>query len=104
MTEKCEILYYDLEPDILLEEIDKAMFSLSNGKSAGPDGIPIELIKAAGEEGVRVMTKLCNKIWKTGLWPEEWKKSVFIPIPKKGDVLECSNNRTIVYSAYLPCE
>lgn len=95
MTDSCKINDYDLEPDILQDEVRKAMSSLANGKAAGVDGIPIELLKAAGDEGVRVMTILCNKIWDTGQWPNEWKKSVFVPLPKKGDARECSNNRTI---------
>ena len=95
ITESCKIEDFVPEPSILQDEVRKAMLSLGNGKAAGCDVIPIELLKAAGDEGVRIMTILCNKIWDTGQWPNEWKKSVFVPIPKKGDARECSNNRTI---------
>jgi len=95
ITESCKIEDFEPEPSILQDEVRKAVLSLGNGKAAACDGIPIELLKAAGDEGVRIMTILCNKIWDTGQWPNEWKKSVFVPIPKKGDARECSNNRTI---------
>ena len=51
-------------------------------------------MKATGEEGIRILTDLCNRIWNTGQWPRDWKKSIYVPIPKKGDARECSNNRT----------
>ena len=68
---------------------------ISNRKSAECDGIPIELLKAGGEEAVKVMTGLCNFIWKRKEWPTDWKKSVYVPIYKKGDKQECGNYRTI---------
>ena len=86
---------YEKEPDILASEERKALQEIKNSKSPSCDNIPIELIKAAGEEGIKIMTILCNKIWNTGKWPTDWKKSIYIPIPKKGDARECSNNRTI---------
>ena len=64
-------------------------------KSAGCDGITIELLKAGGEEAVKVMTGLCNCIWKRKEWPTDWKKSVYVPIYKIGDKKECGNYRTI---------
>ena len=73
----------------------EALRHISNRKSAGCDGIPIELLKAGGEEAVKVMTGLCNCIWKRKEWPTDWKKSVYLPIYKKGDKKECGNYRTI---------
>ena len=82
----------DLEP---LRKIETAIKSQRDGKSPGCDGIPAEMIKAAGEEGVRVYLSLCRKIWNSGQWPRDWKRAVFMPLPKKGDLQECSNYRTI---------
>ena len=95
INDTTDIGEFEKEPNILRDEVRKAIKLLSNGKAAGCDGIPIELLKAAEEEGMELVTNLCNKIWHTGKWPDDWKKSVFIPIPKKGDSRECSNNRTI---------
>lgn len=86
---------YEQEPEILESEVRQALSELSNRKSPGIDRIPIELFKVAGDEAIQVLTKLCQQIWKTGVWPTEWKKSVYVPIPKKGDAKVCSNNRTI---------
>ena len=71
------------------------MKEIRNGKSPGFDDIPAELWKAAGEDGIKVMWKLCNKIWRKVEWPTDWERAVFIPIPKKGNIKECSNHRTI---------
>ena len=79
------------EPDVMKE----ALRHITNRKSAGCDGIPIELLKAGGEEAVKVMTGLCNCIWKRKEWPKDWKKSVYVPIYKRGDNKECGNYRTI---------
>ena len=68
---------------------------MNNRKSPGCDGIPIEFLKAGGDEAIRVMTNLCNSIWKMKTWPNDWKKSIYIPIYKKGDQKECGNYRTI---------
>ena len=59
------------------------------------DGIPIEFLKAGGDEAIRVMKNLCNSIWKMKTWPNDWKKSIYVPIYKKGDKKECGNYRTI---------
>ena len=75
--------------------MNKALRHISNRKSAGCDGIPIELLKAGGEEAVKVMTGLCNCIWKRKEWPTDWKKSVYVPIYKKGDKQECGNTTLI---------
>lgn len=89
------------EPDILLSEVTNAIHHLKNNKSPGPDDIPAELIKYADESGATVIQHLCNRIWKTKTWPTDWKNSTFITIPKKGDVSECKNNRTIALISHL---
>jgi hypothetical protein len=71
------------------------MDKIKNGKSPGIDDIPIELLKAAGEEGVTIMWRLCRMIWHTRQWPRDWSRAVFVPLPKKGNLKECSNHRTI---------
>ena len=86
---------YEDEPEVMEIEVKEALRHISNRKSAGCDGIPIELLKAGGEEAVKVMTGLCNCIWKRKEWPTDWKKSVYVPIYKKGDKKECGNYRTI---------
>ena len=95
LTDHCGLDFMDSEPDILKSEVEWALNSLAANKSPGCDEIPIELVQECEEEGVDIMLKLCNKIWKSGKWPTDWKRSVFVPIPKKGDARECSNNRTI---------
>ncbi|XP_063616006.1 uncharacterized protein LOC134789282, partial [Penaeus indicus] len=82
------------ELEITVSEIQQALWKVSMNKSPGVDDIPVELIKAAGEAGVSMMT-LCNKIWKSRIWPTEWKASLFIPHFKKGDNKDCKNYGTI---------
>ena len=89
------------EPDILLSEVTNAIQHLKNNKSPGPDEIPAELIKYADESGAKVIQHLCNRIWKTKRWPADWKNSTFLTLPKKGDVSECKNNRTIALISHL---
>ena len=76
-------------------EIKRAINSLKDRKSPGCDNIHAEMIKASGDEGVEVYHKLCAKIWKSEQWPSDWKRAIFITLPKKGDLLMCSNYRTI---------
>lgn len=83
------------EPDILLGEVEIAIKRLSNNKAVGADGIVAEMVKAAGEDGARVMHHICNKVWSTGIWPRDWIKSIYVPLYKKGDRENCSNYRTI---------
>ena len=64
-------------------------------KSSGDDRIPIELFEIIQDDAVKVLHSICQHIWKTQQWPQEWKRSVFIPIPKKGNAKECSNYHTI---------
>ena len=86
---------YESEPDILESEVRWAIKTLANGKTPGQDEIPIELIKELKEDSIKVLTTLCRQIWKTRQWPSDWKKSIFIPIPKNGNAKDCSNYRTI---------
>ena len=87
------ILY--LEPDILECEVKWALESITTNKASGGDGIPVELFQILKDDAVKVLHSICQQIWKTQQWPQDWKRSVFIPIPKKGNAKECSNYRTI---------
>ena len=84
-----------LEPDILECEVKWASESITMNKASGGDGIPVELFQILKDDAVKVLHSICHQIWKTQRWRQDWKKSVFIPIPKKGDAKECSNYRTI---------
>ena len=79
-----------LEPDILECEVKWALGSITTNKASGGDGIPVELFQILKDDAVKVLHSICQKIWKTQQWPQDWKKSVFIPIPKKGNAKECS--------------
>ena len=72
-----------------------ALESIAMNKSSGGDGIPVELFQILKDDPVKVLYSICQKIWKTQLWPQDWIRSVFIPIPKKGNAKECSNYDTI---------
>ena len=85
----------DLEPDILECEVKWALESISMNKASGGDGIPVELFQILKEDAMKVLHSICQQIWKTQQWPQDWKRSVFIPIPKKGNAKECSNYHTI---------
>ncbi|KAF7250972.1 LINE-1 retrotransposable element ORF2 protein [Varanus komodoensis] len=85
----------ELEPDILECEVKWALGSLSNNKASGGESIPAELFKILKDNAVKVLHSICQQIWKTPQWPQDWKRSVYIPIPKKGNAKECSNYRTI---------
>ena len=84
-----------LELDILECEVKWALESITTNKASKDDGIPDELFQILKDDAVKVLHSICQQIWKTQQWPQDWKKSVFIPIPKKGNVKECSNYRTI---------
>uniref|UniRef100_A0A8B9XGB6 RNA-directed DNA polymerase n=1 Tax=Bos mutus grunniens TaxID=30521 RepID=A0A8B9XGB6_BOSMU len=84
----------DLEPDILECEVKWALESITMNKASGGDGIPVELFQILKDDAVKVLYSICQQIWKTQQWPQDWKRSVFIPIPKKGNAKECSNYRT----------
>ena len=83
-----------LEPDILECEVKWAIGSIIMNKASRGDGIPVELFQILKDDDMKVLHSICQKIWKTQQWPQNWKRSVFIPIPKKGNAKECSNYRT----------
>ena len=84
-----------LEPDILEWEVKWALESITMNKASGGDGIPVELFQILKDDAVKVLHSICEQIWKTQQWPQDRKRSVFIPIPKKGNAKECSNYHTI---------
>ena len=84
-----------LEPDILEYEVKCALGSITMNKASGGDRIPVELFQILKDEAVKVLHSICQQIWKTRQWPQDWKRLVFIPIPNKGNAKECSNYRTI---------
>ena len=84
-----------LEPDILECEVKWALGSITTNKTSGGDGIPVEPFEILKDGIVKVLHSICQQIWKTHQWPQDWKRSVFILIPKKGNAKECSNYRTI---------
>ena len=84
-----------LEPDILECEVKWALENITVNKASGCDGIPVELFQTLKDDGVKVLHSICQQIWKTQQCPQDWKRSVFIPIPKKGNPKECSNYHTI---------
>ncbi|MGE2798742.1 hypothetical protein ACQHMK_24290, partial [Escherichia coli] len=77
-----------LEPDILEYEVKWALESITMNKASGGDGIPVELFQILKDDAVKVLHSICQQIWKTQQWPQDWKRSVFIPIPKKGNAKE----------------
>ena len=85
-----------LEPDILECEVKWALGNTIMKKASGGDGIPAELFQVLKDDALKVLHSICQQIWKTQQWPQDWKRSVFIPIPKKGNAKECSNYCTIV--------
>ena len=80
-----------LEPDILECEVKWALGSITRIKASGGDGILVELIQILKDDAVKVLHSICQQIWKTQQWPQDWKRSVFIPISKKGNAKECSS-------------
>ena len=85
----------DLEPDILECEVKWALESIIMNKSSGGDEIPVELFQILKDDAVKVLHSICQQIWETQQWPQDWKRSIFILIPKKGNAKECSNYCTI---------
>ena len=85
----------NLEPDILECEVKGALESITTNKDSRGDGIPLELFQILKDDAVKVLHSICQQIWKTQQWPQDWKRSVFIPTPKKGNTKECSNQLTI---------
>ena len=84
-----------LEPDILECEVKCALGSITTNKVSGNDRIPVELFEILKDDAMKVLHSICQQIWKSQQWPQDWKRSVFIPIPKKSNSKECSNYHTI---------
>ena len=84
-----------LEPDVMVCEVKWALGSIAMNKASGGDGIPVDLFQILKDDVVKVLLSICQQIWKTQQWPQDWKRSVCIPIPKKGNPKECSNYHTI---------
>ena len=89
-----------LEPDILECQVRWALRSITTNKASRGDGIPAELFQFLKDDAVKMLHSTCQQIWKTHRWPQDWKRSVIIPIPKKGNAKQCSNYCTI---ALIPC-
>ena len=84
-----------LEPDILECKVKWALGSITMNKANGDDRIPAELFQILKDDAVKVLHSICQQIWKTQQWPQDWKRSVFIPLPKKRNAKECSHYHTI---------
>ena len=89
-----------LQPDIPESKVKWAIGSNTMNKASGGDGIPVELFQILKDDAMKVLHSICQQIWKTQQWPQDWKRSVFIPIPKKGNVKECSNYHTIALMSH----
>ena len=85
-----------LEPDILEREVKWALGNITTNKASGSDGIPVELLQILKDDALKVLHSICQQIWKTQQWPQDWKRSIFISIPKKGNAKEWPNNGTTV--------
>ena len=90
-----------LEPDILECEVKWALEDITTNKASGGDGIPFELFQILKDDAVKVLHPICQQIWKTQQWCQDWKRSVFIPIPKKGNAKEYSNSCTIALISHV---
>ena len=89
-----------LEPDILPCEVKWALGSITTNKASGDDEIPVELDKILKGDVVEVLHSVCQQIWKAQQWPQDWKRSIFITIPKKGNAKDCSNYDTIAFISH----
>ena len=89
-----------MKSDILECKVKWALGSITTNKASGGDGIPVELFQILKDDALKVLHSIRQQNWKTQQWPQDWKRSVFIPIPKKGNAKECSNYRTIALSNY----
>ena len=99
-SDNCDGVITHLEPDILECEVKWALESITANKASGGDGIPVELFHILKFDAVKVLHSVCQQIWKTQQWPQDWKRSVFIPIPKKGNAKECSDYCTIAFISH----
>ena len=98
--DNCNGVITHLEPDILEYKFKWALGSIATNKAILGDGIPVELFQILKYDAVKVLHSIYQQLWKTQQWPQDWKRSVFIPIPKKGNAKECSNYRTIALISF----
>ena len=89
-----------LEPDILECEVTWALGSITTNKASGGDGIPLELFQILKDDAVKMLHSICQQIWKTQQWPQDWKRLVFIPVPKNDSAKECSKYCTIAFISH----
>ena len=89
-----------LEPDILECEVKWASGSITTNKASEGDGIPVELSQILKDDAVKMLHSTCQQIWKTQQWPQDWQRSVFIPVPKEGNAKECSNYHIIAFISH----
>ena len=99
--DNCDGVITHLEPDILECEVKWALESITMNKTSGGDRIPVELFQILKDDAVKVLHSICQQIWKAQQWPQDWKRSVFIPIPKKGNAKECSNYCTTALISHV---
>ena len=99
-TENHNVVVTHVEPDILECEVKWALGSITTNKASRSDGILAELFKILKDDAVKVLHSICQQIWKTQQWAEDWKRSVFIPIPKRAKAKECLNCHTIALFSY----
>ena len=95
------IIHTHLEPDILECEVKWVLGSITTNKASGGDGIPVELFQILKDDAVKVLHSICQQIWKTQQWSQDWKRAVFIPIPKKVNTKECSNCCTMALISHV---
>ena len=93
-----DVVISHLEPDILECEVKWALESITTNEASGGDRIPVELFQILEDDAVEVLHSICQQIWKVQQWPQDWKRSIFTPIPKKGNGKECSNRTTALIS------
>ena len=93
-------VFTHLEPDILECEVKRALGSITTNKATGADGIPVELFQILKVDAVKVLHSICQQTWKSQQWPQDWKRSVFIPIPKKSNAKEHSNYHTMAFISH----
>ena len=100
-SDNCDGVITNLEPSILECKATWALGSITMNKSRGGDGIPAELFQILKDDSVKVLHSICQQVWKTQQWLQDWKRSVFIPVPKKGNAKECSNYCTIALISHI---
>ena len=98
--DNCDVVITHLELHLLGWEVKWALGSITTNKASGGDGIPVELFQILKDDAVKLLHSMCQQIWKTQQWPQDWKRSVFILVPKEGNAKECSNCCTVVLISY----